>query len=292
MALNQATITKLRLLLPVEEIQELTRLASEQDALEGKWRRKLKAHLESLETQVIQGLRDTGEVPKDLDFGEFFADQAKAVTRKAVIEARRTPSQITATKLAAGKTLKQWMDIWDRWRRKGKVPPRQKALGEKIRKAYVRKCQDVWRKHAEEFREGKSFDMQKARDVIAKATKPVYSRAKMIVETETTRYYNEVRREVYDSSPDVTHYLFVAVRDHATTKWCKTRTGLVYAKGDPLLDKETPPIHWNCRSELLPLTKLNPRHLALIENESLQRRRHSCEPLPKDWNRVGLNHAG
>lgn len=163
------------------------------------------------------------------------------------------------------------------------MPARQKEIAEKIKKAYIKKVQSVWVKYGEEFRSGITAETTEAVRQIKEGADVVYSRAKMIVETETTYYYNKSRRTVYDESPDVTHYLFVSVRDHATTKWCKTRHGLVYKKGDPLLDKETPPIHWNCRSEILPLTWHNPAHRKLIEDLSRRRRNNTCEPLPPGW---------
>lgn len=181
------------------------------------------------------------------------------------------------------RNFKQLRIMWDMFRKKKKIPARQQALAQRIREAYLKKVQDMWVKHGEDFRNGSTGERKAAVSAIMQGADVAYSRAKMIVETETTYYYNKTRRAVYDRSSDVSHYLFMAIRDHRTTEWCKTRHGLVYAKDDPILNKEQPPCHWNCRSEVLPMTKLNPRHLKIIQDPKLQRRKNRCEPLPPEW---------
>jgi hypothetical protein len=42
--------------------------------------------------------------------------------------------------------------------------------------------------------------------------------------------------------------------------------------------------HPNCRSEILPLMPLNPKHKKLIDNESMWRQNNSPVPLIKGWN--------
>ncbi len=292
MPLRLKTITQLSKLLPREEVAEVVRLAKDQDRLEARWRGKLKRKFAELEDQMVDHLLKYGRVPENIDFEDFFVEQSFRVMETAIKNARKTPSQQAQHRLALPKgrmptTLRELMVLWDAYRKKGKVPPRQREIAKRVKKAYLDKVQSVWEKHARDFRNGyeaQVYNQEAVREVIQRASKAPFARAKTIVETETTRYYNQVRREIYDQSDDVTHYLFVSIRDHATTKWCKTRNGLVYAKGDPLLKKETPPIHWNCRSELLPLTRLNPRHAAIISDLSKHRRRHTCEPLPKGWN--------
>jgi SPP1 gp7 family putative phage head morphogenesis protein len=177
------------------------------------------------------------------------------------------------------------MALWDQWRKRKKVPPRQQKIADKVKKSYIKKIQQVVKKYQEKIRKGEVIEKKEISDYIRDNSKAESARAKTIVETETTRYWNTIRKNVYDESEDVTHYLFMAIRDMATTKWCKTRTGLVYAKGDPLLEKEKPPCHWNCRSEILPLTPQNPKHKKIIDDKSRWRRNHSPEPLPHGWNK-------
>lgn len=189
------------------------------------------------------------------------------------------------------RNLKELMALWDLYRKKKYVNRAKRAQAESIKKEYLNKIQDAWRRYSDDFVRGEVFDQRQAFERIKSVTGAPRSRAQTIVNTETTNYYNEARKKIYDASPDVTHYLFVAVRDAATTKWCspnrsnglRGRHGLVYAKGDPLTERERPACHWNCRSEFLPLTRQNPVHLALIEDLSIRRRNVQCHPLPANW---------
>ncbi len=107
-----------------------------------------------------------------------------------------------------------------------------------------------------------------------------------IVETETTRHYNTTRVNTYNQIETVVGYLFVAVRDAATTKWCRSRNGMVVLKGTKEARASCPPCHWNCRSELLPLSRLNPAHRKLLENMSLRPENRVLVPLPDGWNQA------
>lgn len=289
MPINSAAIEQLYKMFDKEDADQLYRLASKVDNLEAKWRAKLADLFDQMTERMIQDLIDDGKInSKDYDFESFFMEHSLAVMMEAMKSTERLPRLPTSLavfpKGRLPQSLKALRELWDRWRKKGEVPPRQRKIVERVKKAYIGKCQDVWRKYSEDFRAGKDMDKEYVIAKVKQASMSEFSRSKMIVETETTRYWNQVRRNVYDESPDVTHYLFVPVRDYATTEWCSTRSGLVYSKDDPLLDKETPPIHWNCRSEILPLTPLNPKHRTLINDKSRSRRQHQCKALPQGWN--------
>ena len=207
----------------------------------------------------------------------------------AGLKSTKERAQVRAARLAAppkGKlprSLKALREWWDKYRKSGRLPARQKAEAERLKKAFMQEIQKVWKKVSADFLSGETARNTEAVEEIRRRAGVAVSRAKMIVETETTYYFNRARREVYDESDDVTHYLFVAIRDHRTTPWCRTRHKLVYKKGDPLLDKETPPCHWYCRSELLPLTPKNQNHLRLIQDRTRARRHNSPAPLPEGW---------
>lgn len=195
--------------------------------------------------------------------------------------------------MAQPRSLAQIMKLYDRWKKGLFKPKGPLARAKEMKNRYIDAVQKAWKKYSYDFRHGGETTQAEIRELIREAAKTTVPRAQTIVRTETTRYYNEARRAYYDKAGDVTHYLFLAIRDKATTKWCTSgkvngkrgRSGLVYAKDDPLLEKETPPVHWNCRSELLPLNRFNPSHRRLIENKSIQRRAHVCTVLPPDWNK-------
>lgn len=289
MAVNFKAIVQIKQTLGAKEAAEILRLSKKADKLEAIWRAKFKTEISKITKQVVERAEQTGRLTlSKVDFREIVLRHSLAIME----EGYKSTKQATPIRMATRqgppkdlipKKLKDLRIMWDRWRKKKELPPRQKIIAERLKQAYVKKLQSVWKRAAADTLEGKSMDKNKAIAAIINGADVVVSRAKMIVETETTHYYNAARRTIYDESPDVEFYLFVAIRDHATTKWCKTRHHLVYKKGDPILNTETPPIHWNCRSELLPMTPLNPNHLKIIRDKKKQRRNNRCEPLPKDW---------
>lgn len=202
-------------------------------------------------------------------------------------------SQANRVKLAAPKyyslpkiprkyaELMKWWDMT----RKNKAPKKIQLQAAEIKKKYLAKCQTTYKKYSQLFRSGVAYDQGMVEKDVERIGETTVSRAKTIVATETTRYYNQVRKEIYDESDAITHYLYVAIRDYRTTEWCKDRNGLVYDKKDEaLLKKEFPPDHYNCRSEMLPLTPFNPVHLKLINDKSLARKNNKCKPLLPGWN--------
>lgn len=270
----------------------LAKSAEDAQRLEARWRRKIAAEIRIWGNRTIESLENDEELPAGSTFDlyglfvEHYFDVAIEATGKAESDLERHVDPRVRLKKGQPKipnSLRELMKLYDLWRAKEYIPKRQREFAENVRKAYLKKVQNIWRQHSAEWRAGGDVEKEQIRAKIQEAARTTYSRARTIVDTETTRHYNHARREVYDQSPDVVAYLFLAIRDHATTRWCMTRSGLVYHRGDPRLEKETPPIHWNCRSEILPLTRQNPKHLALIEDSSLDRRNHTCEPLPKGW---------
>lgn len=177
--------------------------------------------------------------------------------------------------------LMKWWDMT----RKNKAPKKIQIQAAEIKKKYLAKCQTTYKKYSVLFRSGVDYDQKAVVKDIERIGETTVSRAKIIVTTETTRYYNGVRRQIYDESDAITHYLFIAVRDYRTTEWCKDRNGLVYDKKDEeLLRRETPPTHYQCRSEMLPLTPFNPVHKKLIDNPRLARKNNKPKPLMPGWN--------
>lgn len=277
------------LLLGKDQAKNVYLSAKKVDKLEAHWRGKLRKLLDEYNRKVAASLMNTGHLPLDIDFTEFYLDHAVEVMREAVTNTTSSHGRNLDKHLSSPPSIKmprsfrQLQELYDKWRKTGKAPGRIKDLADKVKKQYLKKCQSVWNQHTQDFKAGETFTMNKAVSIIQEAGDKTFSRAKMIVETETTNYYNKTRREIYDQSPEVTHYLFLAIRDHATTKWCKTRNGVVYTKGEQVTDHETPAIHWNCRSEMVPLTKQNPKHAELINDKSRRRESRSPYPMPPGW---------
>lgn len=82
-----------------------------------------------------------------------------------------------------------------------------------------------------------------------------------VIRTKTTEIYNDARKSFWDSDPIakqvIEAYQFSAILDDRTTDVCRELDGQIFDKGD-FLDKITPPLHFNCRSLLVPVTRFEP----------------------------------
>ena len=276
------------------DIVRLKSSAAKAGKVETEWNRKLKKAIEHYEPLVLHAIE--AGIPLvflNIDFYPLVARHAYE-SMLAGLTLAESDTEITKkvkdTKLASRGAklprtlhgLKLW---WDKLRRGEIVSKRIQKNADAIKTRYLEKCQSVWEKHSQPFRAGQTFNQKEVVSEIRDAARVTTSRAAMIVTTETTNYYNTVRRNYYDASDAVTHYLFMAIRDHRTTPWCKTRSGLVYKKGSDYLKNESPACHWSCRSEIVPLVSFNPNHKKLIMDPTLQRENNTPTPLPPEWKR-------
>jgi len=261
---------------------DLVHLAHDADAMERLERSFLLAYGRELgkhEEQVFRWLAHHDRPEPDIDLLDFVIVWVGKIIRKGMFDTPK-PVRLGAPLMPKDlPTLRQWYDAMRR-----KPTRKLKTMARKLKKAYLDQIQETWKKSSEDWRAGKQWTQDEIRASIRKAAKVSVKRATVIASTETTRYYNQARRQRYDQVTLVTHYLYMAIRDKATTKWCKTRHGLVLTKGTAALDKSTPPIHFNCRSQLLPLVRTNPRHKKLIDDESLRIENKKVEHLPPGWN--------
>ncbi len=69
--------------------------------------------------------------------------------------------------------------------------------------------------------------------------------------TKTTEVFNRGRREYFDSTGVVDAYQYSAILDDVTSEICGELNGLTFPKETC----PTPPLHFNCRSVLIPITK-------------------------------------
>lgn len=79
-----------------------------------------------------------------------------------------------------------------------------------------------------------------------------------VVRTKTTEMYNAARKIYWDTDPlasqIVEAYQWSAILDDRTSQVCEYLDQKIFAKGD-FIDRATPPIHFNCRSIFVPMTK-------------------------------------
>ncbi len=79
-----------------------------------------------------------------------------------------------------------------------------------------------------------------------------------LTRTKTTEIYNSARKSVWDTDPVIKQiveaYQFSSVLDERTSDVCRGLDGKIFEKG-VFVDRATPPLHYNCRSILVPITK-------------------------------------
>ena len=69
--------------------------------------------------------------------------------------------------------------------------------------------------------------------------------------TKTTEVFNRGRLDYFDSTGIVAAYQFSAILDDVTSEICGNLNGLTFPAGESPI----PPLHFNCRSVLIPITK-------------------------------------
>lgn len=81
-------------------------------------------------------------------------------------------------------------------------------------------------------------------------------RLETIIRTNVLKAYNQGRQNFFERAGDfITGYQFSAILDDRTTPVCRTLDGAMYRATDPFLEKINPPLHFNCRSILIPITE-------------------------------------
>lgn len=79
-----------------------------------------------------------------------------------------------------------------------------------------------------------------------------------VVRTRTTEVYNQARKSFWETDPIASEiieaYQFSAIIDDRTSDVCEYLDGKVFEKGE-FTDRVTPPLHFNCRSLLVPVTR-------------------------------------
>jgi len=254
----------------------------------------INAAFDALEEQALRALEE-GREPPEPDLEDLLLRNAYDAIKAAIETQPRLPAQMASEpppRTGKGPSIKiptnprRLREWWDQVR-KGRAPARIQALANRIKAAYIHKVQTLWQEYGEAFRAGQAWSQDETKARVRRAVAVGRNRGRTIVATETTRYYNQARRGFYDGQDSVTHYLYVAVRDSATTKWCKPgvgRDGIVYTKGSAILEKETPPTHYQCRSEILPLSPFNPNHKKFIDDPTRRRENRSPAKLLPGWN--------
>lgn len=277
--------------LHIDDIRRLKNSARIAQEIEDRWVSRVRTAIVDATNLNIEHLAHGGTSPIGPDF-EGLLIRHYFETEIAALRLAEGERELDGPQRLAGfRSLKDIMRAYDLWRQGRYKPKRPATTAKGMLKRYLKAVQSTWKRYSEDWREGGETTKAEIKERIRRVAQTTAARAQTIVRMETTRYYNSARVQYYNAAEDVTHYLFMAIRDKATTPWCSAKTvngkrgrhGLVYVKGDPLLKKEIPPCHWGCRSEFLPLNRHNPSHLRLINDRAIARRSHECTPLPPGW---------
>ncbi len=130
-------------------------------------------------------------------------------------------------------------EFWDQYALK---------VGSKLEKDKKEKLKAIFKKKNAEGFTGKSLE----REIKKEFSDWSDRRINAIARTETTKEFNyarlETARENYRNSGIIRALRFHAIMDSNVTDTCQTRHGLVLAIDDPLVDRNTPPLHVKCRS--------------------------------------------
>ena len=275
-------------LLGIQEATPWLRLAEQVDAVERRYIAKVKKAMRDALAEdvwaVAQGVEPKGPPLERVFEALWFKVMAEelAETRKAV-KAQRLAKRRAGQ---APRSLKELQTMYDAWRKGLWRPKNAAAQGKKVKDDYLKAVRQWWTRRADDFIQGRVFSQEEVVKAARREVRRPMAQARTVVRTETTGYQNQVRREVFDSLGGITHYLFLSIRDRRTTKWCQTRHGMVMEKGTKLLEENTPAVHWNCRSEIVPLDPDNPRHLQMINDSTRRASNRHLEPLPKDFRRT------
>ena len=88
---------------------------------------------------------------------------------------------------------------------------------------------------------------------VLKTTKLTENQARALTRTSITSTQTAALTKVAESNPHVIKgFVFTAVLDSRTSPICSFHNGKIYEVGDK---RYQPPLHWNCRSSLIPLVK-------------------------------------
>jgi SPP1 gp7 family putative phage head morphogenesis protein len=171
--------------------------------------------------------------------------------------AQKGQKRLAKTSLPIGlpKTLRGLEKLFRDKRYWPKIMKRSQKIVDRLRKSYLQKLQRKFKDLMPQIREGglSINDAKKKMMTIWDASKP---RVELIFRTETTTYFGKTQVAFYNDDDEIIGYLFDSVRDIGRTEICKVRHGLIFTKkhkGELSISRNTPSLHYNCRSHLIAL---------------------------------------
>ena len=288
---------------PAWRNKQIDRKYKKKDKLITKFVKLMMAKMEAVIDEVIDNGIRTGQFLKptlndlyavtedfyrELLMEAFYSAQAEY---KAILKHQPPDtSKGLLTKLAADKwpkgvprTLRALVDLFKDKNTWPKIMKRSKKVTDLVRKEYLKKLGKKFDQIMPKISSGELTPIE-AKKELKQAWKATESRVELIFRTETTTYFSQVQVASFKGVDGIIGFLFDALRDRATTAWCRTRHGLILKPDSPELTKHKPPCHWNCRSHLIPLADTaHNREMLEDTDRDPERTNRKIEPLPAGW---------
>lgn len=232
----------------------------------------------------LSGMESVGEAFYRKVISEAFHD---AKDQKSVQGGRKKLAQLPVGLPKSLRSLEEVFRDRQYWPR---IMKRNKVLMERLRKSYWQKLKRKFRELVPRLLSGEiSSEDAKSRMIHDwAATKP---RVETIFRTETTNYFGKTQVAYFSGDPDILGFLFDSVKDNARTDVCRTRHGLIYRpdfSGKNSIAYNTPALHYNCRSHLIPLAN-TAANRKMIADPTRNPSRVSVAPLPSGWRGQGTS---
>lgn len=136
----------------------------------------------------------------------------------------------------------------------------------------------VWEREYKQWQDYKAGKI-KATPAIIKARQ-----AATRMRTGHNRWLNNGRVARADANPEVVYMQFTLGKADKHTDVCLSRAGWVVRKGDPRIAANTPPLHWDCRSRWVPVTRAAAKQYKI--------KRHTPRAFKKHEPAVGFGGVG
>lgn len=277
--------------LPRAKQAQVNRKINLADRVTSKTVKAMEAVMHKAVGHILEGFEKTGHYlePSLMDmFGvseNFYRDVTIAAFHSCQEEAGHSVrvKHLSAPRAAIGipKRFRKLETALDDRRYWGKTMKRSKALTDRLRKQYQRKLRVQFEKLMPLILDGE-ISPEEAKKRMVEVWRTSESRVETIFRTETTNYFGKASVNFFEDSPDIIGFLFDSIRDSARTEICRSRHGLVYRPGSELLRKNTPSLHFNCRSNLIALAN-TPDNRRLLEDPARDPSKRKVADLPSGW---------
>lgn len=199
---------------------------------------------------------------------------------KAIINSRRRLSRQNLPYGLPG-NLRDLEQIFRDPRYWPRIMKRSKILTSRLQKLYQQKLRRKFNDLMPKILDGQ-ISPAEAKLKIQKEWATSKARVETVFRTETTNYFARTQVAFFAKEEEIIGFLFDSVRDTGRTDICRSRHGLIYKPGSKLLKENTPALHYNCRSHLIPLVNTESNR-KMIEDPKRDPTKVSVAPLPPDW---------